>query len=164
MDIVDHLAGRGPMPIKILAHGIGREPSSIYHHVRLLVSVGLVIETGARVENRKSEKLYATPAPRMRVKKALGDRRNKAVMRKIVGALARESERDVVRGLDHPRAKTDGAARNLGFFRLVNRVDRRALERVNALLDEVGEILWRAPAPDGDVVTLTWTIAPLGQE
>lgn len=161
MDIVDHLAGRGPMPIKDLAREIGRAPSSIYHHVRLLLRVGLVVEAGVQVLNRKSERLYATPAPRMRLKRALGDKRHKRVMREIVGALARESERDVARGLDHPRARTDGSARNLGFFRFVNRIDRRSLERVNALLDEIAELVWQAPAPNGEVVTFTWTLAPV---
>jgi predicted transcriptional regulator len=162
MDIVDHLAGRGPTSIKTLAREIGREPSSIYHHLKLLMRVGLVLEAGARVENRKSEKLYATLAPRMRLKKALGDKRNKAVMREIVGALCRESERDFAHGLDHTRAKTDGTVRNLGFFRLVNRVDRPTLNRINALLDEIAELMWQDPDAQGDVVALTWTMAPLG--
>jgi DNA-binding transcriptional ArsR family regulator len=164
MDIVDHLAGRGPTSIKDLAREIGREPSSIYHHVRLLADVGLVIEAGARVENRKSEKLDATPAPRMRLKKALGDKRHKPVMRDIVAALCRESERDFAAGLNHPRARSQGDDRNLGFFRLVNRVDRRTLKRINALLDEVAELLWQDPAEHGDVVALTWTMTPLGTE
>jgi DNA-binding transcriptional ArsR family regulator len=161
MDIVDHLAGGEPKSIKELAREIGRKPSAIYHHLEQLLGVGLIEEAGARVVNRKTERLFRTPAPRMRVKRALGERRNAALMREIVSALNRESDRDFSTGLDHPRMVTQGSLRNLGFFRQVNRPSPQSLARINALLDEIAEILWREPASDAPLVALTWTMAPL---
>lgn len=158
MDIVDHLSGRAPTSIKELANEIGRQASSIYHHVQLLVDVGLVVEAGARVVNRKSEKLYMTTAPRMRVRKALGDKRNADVMRDIVAALCREAERDFSRGLDQ-EGQTQGPHRTLGFFRQVNRTSKVSLKRINALLDEIAEVLWEDPDPEGELVALTWTMS-----
>lgn len=161
MDIVDHLAGAEPKSIKELARAIGRRPSSIYHHIQLLLKAGLIEEAGARVVNRKTEKLFKTPAPRMRLKRALGNERNARVMRDIVGALHRESDRDFAAGLDHPDRNTQGPLRNLGFFRQVNRPSSRSLKRINMLLDEIAEILWNEPDPKGPLIALTWTMAPL---
>lgn len=163
MDIIDHLSGRPPTSIKELASEIGRQASSIYHHVQLLVDVGLVVEGGTRVVNRKSEKLYVTAAPRMRARKALGDKRNAAVMREIVGALCREAERDFSRGLDRG-GPTQGPQRTLGFFRQVSRTSKASLKRINALLDEIAEVLWEDPDPDGELVALTWTMSPLTRD
>jgi predicted transcriptional regulator len=163
MDIVDHLSGRPPASIKELADDIGRQASSIYHHVQLLVDVGLVVEAGTRVVNRKSEKLYATAAPRMRLKKALGDSRNAPVMREVVAALCREAERDFSRGLTQ-KGETQGPHRTLGFYRQVNRVSKSSLKRINALLDEIAEILWQDPDPKGERIALTWMMSPLERD
>lgn len=59
-DMVDRLAGDGPLSVRELARAIGMKPSAIYHHLEQLLAVGLVIESGHRTVNRRQEKLYAT--------------------------------------------------------------------------------------------------------
>ena len=163
-DIVDHLAGRPPMPIRDLATRIGKQPSAIYHHLRQLIDVGLVVETGTQVVNRKSEKLYSTPAPRIRLKKALANRGNADIMSEIAGAMLRQSARDFAAGVTADGAKSDGAYRNLGMFRLINRPSKRSLKRVNALLEEIGEILWEEDEAGEPLVALTWVMTPIGTD
>ena len=160
MDIVDHLAGRGPMSIKQLAQAIGRQPSALYHHLDKLLAVDLVREAGRRVANRKQELLYATPSRRMRLRRALEGGEHGEVMREIVGSLCRQAERDFARGQGKRSASAEGSARNLGFFRLVARPGPARLARINALLEEVGELLWQEEDGDGEVVLLTWVMAP----
>lgn len=163
-DMVDHLSAHGVMSIKELAASIGRKHASIYHHLKLLLDVGLVEETGSRVVNRKNEKLYATPSRRMRLNRALEDRANNEVLHDIVGALCRQTERDFSRGLADPDAYRGGGHQNLRFFRLVNRPTNQSLKEINAKLDEIAEILWRDPDPDSPVVALTWMLTPTGSD
>ena len=160
MDIVDHLAGRGALSIAELAKALGRQPSSLYHHLEKLLQVGMVVETGSRVTNRRSEKVYATPSRRMRLQRALADPANAEVMQDVVQALSRQAQRDFAAGQSLPGACADGAERNLGFFRLVARPDAEALARINGLLAEVGETMWEEAPGDSPAITLTWVMAP----
>lgn len=159
-DIVDQLAGRGPMSIKELATAIGKRPSALYHHIDQLLEVELVREAGARVVNRKQEKLYATPSRRIRLKPALARPENAEVMAEIVSALARQADRDFSKGQYVQDAKVEGVERNLGFFRLVAKPGPEKLARINALLDEIGEIMWEDAEEVFPAVTLTWFMAP----
>lgn len=161
MDIVDHLAGRGAMSIKEIAHAVGKKPSALYHHIEKLLEAGLIREEGSRTVNRRHEKLYATPSRRMRLKKALADPANADVIRRVVGAVARQAERDFARGQVGESALTDGESRNLGFYRMVAKPGPERLARINALLHEVGELLWEESDPDGEAMVLTWVMAPV---
>ena len=62
-------------------------PTEVFvESLRQLIAVELVREAGARVVNRKSEKLYETPSRRMRLRRALEDPANAAIMRRFVEA------------------------------------------------------------------------------
>ena len=161
LDIVDHLAAYGVMAIKELATSIGKKPSAIYHHLKMLEEVGLIHEAGTRVVNRKSEKLYMTPSRRMRLSKALADEANAGVMNDIVSVLCRQTDRDFSRGADGASVRRSGPHQNLRFFRLVNRPSAAGIKEINAKLDEIAEILWREPDPERPMVALTWVMTPL---
>ncbi len=163
-DIVDRLAAAGAMAIKDLADALGAQPSALYHHVQQLLAAGLVVESGYRVVNRRRERLYATPAPRMRFYRALQERRNAPTFRRIVASMARQMARDFRHGIASSRALTAGPARNLGMARLVAYPDRVTLARINSLLEEVTELLWRSPAEGAGPMVFAWTMAPLQHE
>ncbi len=163
-DIVDHLASTGPLSIKELAGQIGMKPSALYHHFEKLLEVKLIREAGTRLVNRKTEKLYATPSRRMRMIKALGDPENAVEMRKIVTALGRRAERDFSIGLDHDKSRTTGPARNLGYYRIANRPDKKTLREVNQKFEEIAELLWRDPDPSQPLLSLVWIMAPIDSD
>lgn len=160
MDLVDHLAGRGPLSVRELAEAVGMQASAVYHHLRQLIAVELVRETGARVVNRKSEKLYETPSRRMRLRRALEDPANAEIMRDFVEALCRQAERDFAGGQKAGGNPVPGPDRSLGFFRLISRPTPDALARLNAALDQLFDILWEEPDPDQPAIALTWILAP----
>lgn len=163
-DIVDRLAASGRMAVKDLARMIGAKPSALYHHVRQLVAVGLVVEAGHRVVRRKREQLYETPSPRMRLYRALQDRRNAPTFKRIVGGVGRQMERDFRRGIASPRTRTSGPYRNLGLFRLVGAPTPATLSEINAHLSEIAELMWQSPAAGTELISLAWTLAPIGKE
>lgn len=164
-EIGDHLAASGPMSIKELAYQIGAQPSALYHHIALMERVGLVVVSGHRVVNRKREALYATPAPRMRLMRALADPAHREIFKDIAGALTRQMDRDFERGLSSERQQVLGPQRNLGFFRLVSAPSAETLEKINALLGEIAELMWESDAKAegaGDHLVLAWTMCPIG--
>lgn len=163
-DIIDHLVGRGPMSIKQLAASLGRQPSSIYYHIDMLQKVGLVIEAGTQVSNRRTEVLYQTPAPRIRLKKAIPNPKNHEAINKMVGVLSRQSQRDFAQGLAHPAMQADGSERNLGFFRLINRPSPESLREINRHLDRIAEILWEERDMNQPLIAFAWTLAPLNEK
>ncbi len=164
-EIADHLASLGPMSIREHAVQIGARPSALYHHIEQLEKVGLVVASGSRIVNRRREMLYTTPAPRMRLIRALADPANREIFKEIVGALTRQMDRDFERGLSSDRRQVLGAGRNLGFFRLVAAPSPETLEKINALLGEIAELLWLSDAKAdgaGDHLAFAWTISPIG--
>lgn len=160
-DIADRLAAGGPMSIKELAEQVGAKPSALYHHIEKLREVGLVVEAGSRVVNRKREQLYTTPAPRMRLLAALASGKHEKGMNGIVAALSRQMARDFKAGARSAVKVVDGADKNCGFFRLVGRPSPAQLARLNACLIEIAEIMWKAENPDAPLLGLGWVMAPL---
>ncbi|MEX2122267.1 MAG: helix-turn-helix domain-containing protein [Woeseia sp.] len=160
-DIVDRLAAGGPMSIKQLAQQTGAKPSALYHHVEKLLGVGLVVDAGRRVVRRRHEQLYATPAPRMRLIKALADGQQPELMAEIVASLTRQMARDFRSAGQSPARVADGEDANYGFFRLVGRPTPAQLARINACLLEIAEVFWNSNEASSPLVGLGWVIAPL---
>lgn len=161
-DIVDRLAASGPMSIKELAMQFGAQPSSLYHHMAILLEAGLVIEAGSRMSGKRRELLYNTPAPRMRLIQALIDDRYRDILIDIGNALTRQMGRDFAGGFAHPDTNHEGQGRNHGFFRLVGRPSPAQIAQINACLAEIGEILWSSSKADEPLIALGWILAPIG--
>lgn len=159
-DIVDHLAAAGPLSIRELADRIGAQPSALYHHLRQLLKVGLVVETGHRVRSRKRETLYNTRAKRMRMHRALEDPGNIDILIGVVGAMSRQADRDFQAGIRSPNARSSGVDRNLAMNRLVGSPTPATLALINAHLDAVSELLFTR-GEGGDRLAFTWVMAPL---
>ena len=144
-----------------LAAQIGARPSALYHHLAMLIEAGWSRRPAPRTVNRKRETLYATPAPRMRLIRALAEGRHQEEL---------DEDR---RRLDPPdgarlprRRQAAGPVRGrrrarYGFFRLLGRPRPKA-GAINARLREIAEILWAGDDPAADPVCLAWVMTPLG--
>lgn len=160
-DLIDRLSAGGEMSVRELAEDMALKPSSLYHHLRKLLAVGLVEAATTRRVNRRNEQLYRTVAPRMRLRQALAEPSCHAAMGRMAAALARQADRDFASGLADPDARIDGPARNLGVFRLVGQPAPEALARINAHLDAIAELMWDARCADAPMLSLAWTMAPI---
>lgn len=160
-DIVDRLVASGPLSIKQLAATIGAEPPALYHHIRKLLAVGLVVEAGSRVVRRKREQLYATPGRRMRLSRALDDPANRELFIQVAASLSRQMDRDFRRGSAASAAVTQGPGKTLGFSRLIGAPGPEGLATINRKLEEIADILWSSSDGGGEVVCLSWVLAPI---
>jgi hypothetical protein len=121
----------------------------------------LLVRAGTRIVNRRRETIYATPAPRMRLMRALADPANKPAMEKVGAALARQFQRDLNGGLKSPASRTGGRTRNHGFFRLVGAPGPDGMARINQHLNHIAEILWASAGIKGELVAVGWMMAPV---
>jgi DNA-binding transcriptional ArsR family regulator len=162
-DMLARLAASGPLSIRELAEQVGARPTALYHHLEKLVAVGLVVEAGTRVRNRRREQLYETVAHRLRLARAHRDPAHAESVARIVAAQTRQLSRDFRLGQASPARLDDGDARNLTFFRLVGRPSPGQLARINACLGEITELLWEADDGDAEPVVFGCVLAPVGK-
>jgi DNA-binding transcriptional ArsR family regulator len=162
-DILDRLTASGPASVREIARMIGAQPSALYHHVKQLLALGLVVPAGHRVVRRKREALYATPAPRMRWIKALAEPRHRELFVEIAAAMCRQLNRDFGDGSRSDRARASGPARNWSVARLVGAPTPRTLARINRHLAAIAELLWSSPADGANIISFGWVMAPVGK-
>lgn len=62
LELVDAFRRLGPCSIADIAVALDRPADGLYHHLRLLLRAGLLIEAGSRRTHRQNEKLYALAA------------------------------------------------------------------------------------------------------
>jgi DNA-binding transcriptional ArsR family regulator len=160
-EILDWLCSSGPQSVSDLASALNRKPSSLYHHIELMMQVGLVEEAGTRTVYRRTEKLYATPSRRMRLKRALADGDHDDLMEQTVASMTKQFRKDFSAGLDDEHARRTGQFRDLGFYRFVGRPSREGLKAINDHLDAIADILWTDQDPERPAVALGWVMAPL---
>lgn len=161
LEIIDRLVAAGPLSAKDLARLVGAQPSALYHHLRQLMEVGLVVEAGYRVVRRRREVLYMTRAPRIRLFRALRDPNNAREMTKITATMTRQMSRDFRRGIKSPAARPSGTLQNLGFMRLLASPSPATLRRINQYLAEIGELLFTSTDARYEPLSLAWIMAPV---
>ncbi len=159
--IGDLLSIKGPMSVKEIAVALGQRPSALYHHINKAVNVGLIVEAGSRVVNRRKEFLYDTPAVKMRFGFSVADKKQRKLWRKIQTAHSRQSDRDFTKALTEADIVDDGPQRNLRTFRLVGTPDPDALAEINQKIEEIGELMWQSAGQDNPLIAITCVVAPL---
>jgi len=154
-DMLARLAACGPLSIRELAEQVGARPTALYHHLEKLLEVGLVVEAGSRLRNRRREQL--------RLSRAHRDPKHAAAVADIVSAQTRQLARDFRGGQISSARADDGDERNLTFFRLVGRPSAQQLGRINACLVELTELMFEANQPGAEPVVLGCVLAPVGK-
>jgi predicted transcriptional regulator len=160
-EIIDHVATLGPIGVRDLARVLGRRTTAVYYHVQKLERVGLL---RARLEpSRHSRRVavYETITPRVRLARAAYKPANRGRLSKAARSAAVQSARDYAAGFRARAWKLEGPERNHWFFRVVTSPAPRRLARINALLNELAELVWTADARPGPRLSVTWFLAPL---
>jgi len=157
-EIVDTLDAAGPCSVARLAQLVGRPADSLYHHLRRLVRVGLVVEE-RRKEGRHVFAVYRLGVRPLKLRYAAPARSGDVVG--VVGAAHRLAWREFRNAIGGDDAVTAGPRRTLWGARAKGWLDAESLARVNRLLGEAIELV-RAGVPErGRVpVSVSFLLAP----
>jgi hypothetical protein len=160
-EIVDVLAATGIRTVAEIASMLGRSTHSLYHHVRVLERVGLMLNMGMERRNRRDETLYTTPGRRLRIHRDPGSPAFRRNMRGLVAGMLRLTERDFVRELAR-RAYTKVTSINLSAGRIKGKLTAGQLREVLRLVGRLYDLLGNHPQQTvGTLHALTMVIAPL---
>jgi len=160
-DIVDRLSAIGPCTVAALADALGYRPTALYQHLAALQRVGLVTSQAARGGRGRPATQYRMIAPLVRWSRAPHQRANRAPMARAARALATRAAKDYARGFDVPHWTLEGPGRNHWVFRLVARLSKRRLARINRLLDEVARLAYTPDPDSGPLVSVACLLAPI---
>ena len=160
-EIVYALSGTAIRTVAEIASMLGRSTHSLYHHVRALERVGLVLNVGTERRNRRDEALYAAAGRRLRIHRDPGSPTFQRSMRGLVGGMLRLTERDFVRELAR-RAVTRVTSTNLSAGRMKGRLTTGQLREVLRLMRRLYDLLGNHPEQTvGTMHALTMVIAPV---
>jgi predicted transcriptional regulator len=161
LEMIGELKASGPCSIRQLAERMDRAADGLYHHVRVLLRAGVLVQSGERKVGRRIEAVYALAADRIGGKV----RRNSAASReaaiRAAGAVARLAMRELtaaVRAGDvgeslRPKARA---------MRQKTWLTDESLHELLRLLTKVEELLARsAVRKQGRPYSLTTILAPL---
>lgn len=159
-EIVDLLSATGMQSISDIAALLGRSPHSLYHHIRALLRVGLVLKMGVRKKGRRNEVLYAAPGRRIRVRTDLESPVFLRNMRRHLSSMLRITERDFRRRLERPREVRTIPSVNFSIGRVKGRLTDPQIREVHRLMKRLWQLMTPAQT-EGTLHALTMVIVPL---
>jgi len=140
LEIIGHFIAPGGMSIAEVAERMGRPPTSLYYHFRLLENVGLLKRVGSRPSGKRSEVLYEPVAERIGIPATRDSKENNREVLQAVAAAFRMAERDMEEALSSGIAKSDGRFRNFLATRFHCRLPKKSLARINSHLRAIDKI------------------------
>ena len=167
LEILGQFTSPGGMSIADIAARMGRPPSALYYHVRVLERVGLLQKAGTRPGEKRPETLYEPVAPRIAVSSTSATAADLRAAVKTMSAAFRMAERDLEAALSSGDARPEGRERNLFATRMHCRITRSTLAEINKHLRAIEGILMRQSRrrrlpPDADqYCSLTLALLPL---
>ena len=160
LELVEALMSEQPATVEDLARFLGREPSSLYYHLRPLLEVGLVEEAGERPSARRPAKLYRLPASRLEVDPEDTSPEAMEVRRKMVRAVMTKALQRQEAALDDPDLVLGGRRPTVVHSLRIARLRPRGHERVVRKLRELNALLAEEHDPDGEAFALTFQLSP----
>jgi len=160
-EILDVLAGLPPSSVASIAEALGRPADSLYYHLRVLLKVGLVLAAGRRSGRGRSDALYRTVSPELRLAYDPASPANASRVQKAVGSMLRLGARDFRRGFTEGVA-VSGPRRELWAARRTGWLSPADYGRVNRLLLEIAALLQGSRrGPRKRLSAVTFLLVPL---
>lgn len=162
-EILDAVAANGPCTVLWLGAFLGRKPDSLYHHVRVLRRVGLLLETLSPNFQGRATAVYDVPGRPIFLRYELGDPRKVRAVTAYAGSALRIAHRRFAQGFksDHPVVR--GPARNLWAARWRGWLTPTELEKANVLLTRLAALARGGGSHRGGeahLYDITWVLSP----
>ena len=158
-EIIDALGSAGPITVSELGELLARSADSLYPHLRKLLRVGLVVESGQRREGRHVAALYDLPARPLKIDYSTLGR--SPTLLKVVGGAVRLGLRDYENALQDDAVNPAARIRQVRGGRVKGWLNPKELRELNALLNRAEEILHSGtPGESRKAYSLSYVMAP----
>lgn len=158
--IIQRLEGDKEATARELALRIGRPPTSLYHHLKQLLDIGLVRVVGERKGLRRPEAVYALLADEYTTIDAVKTSAGKQAYARSTSRIAEAAARALSGAVEADNARFLGAARNTRARFFMARANREKLTRINTLIDELEAMLLDGKPEDGEEIMFTFLMSP----
>jgi DNA-binding transcriptional ArsR family regulator len=162
-EIVDALEISGPTTVAALGAMLHRAPDSLYHHIKILLRVGLIRKVKTRPTAFTRQAVYGLPGRRMRMVYDLENRVTTEAVNAVVRSMSRISYRDFERATNRGEATVDGPRRNLRGARMKGMLDAAQIKEINRLYERIVAIMAAPPRDRGQAKlhAITFLMSPL---
>lgn len=158
LEVVDAVRVIGPASIAEIGQFLGRAPDSLYYHVRKLLKVGLLIESGSRKTRRRDEAMYRTPARRIRTPLDPENPKKSSQVARVYAALLRLTDRDFKAAAKRGAITSTGPKRNARHGRVKAWLNEAELREIHTHLDGILEVFERERPKGGAAARKLYSI------
>lgn len=159
-ELIDILAGMGPVSVAEIAATLGRPADALYFHLRALKRAGLVEQVGYRSRGGRQEALFRTIAPELRLQYEPRNPVNRQGITDIVSSMLRLGIRDFRRAFQRGDAMVTGNCRELWALRKAGRLSLAQIRDINRSIEQLVRHLKR-PQGKGRLYGITVLLTPL---
>ncbi len=164
IELVGALQTRGPSSIRELADELGRPADGLYHHLRILLKAGLVVETSRRKVGRRSEAVYGLVAPRIGGALDSASPRGKAAVIRAGTAAVRLAAREFAAAIEADAVSCTDGLPNTRTSRQRTWLTDDGLRRLHRLLSQIERLLANEnERKQGRLHSLTIVLTPLSK-
>jgi predicted transcriptional regulator len=160
-EIIDVLEQMGTVSVAELAKALGRAPDALYFHLHALTRAGLVRNAGSRSRGGRTEALYCTTAPELKLQYEPENEANRNAVSSIVASMLRLTMRDFRRSFRPGNVCVSGPGRELWAARKVGRPSRTQLSALNTGIAGLLHGLAAKGAPNGRLYAVTVVLTPI---
>jgi DNA-binding transcriptional ArsR family regulator len=161
-EIVDVLPRMGTVSVAELASALGRPADSLYHHLRILKRVGLVLSAGSRRVKGRRETLFRAIAPEMSLCYELGRKGNGSQINAIIASMLRLGIRDFRNSFETADASVSGLQRELWALRKTGWLSKVQIAELNRYIEKLAKVI-ASPERKGRLYAVTIVLAPLAR-
>lgn len=161
--IIQALQHLGPTPVSVLGPRIGKKSNSLHYHIRELIRLGMLRQTGTQRSGARTEAIYDVVADRFVGEDLRRKRELQKATNDTVASLLRTAARDFANASDRADALAEkGKERNIFAQRFAARLTDEQLCEVNECLTRVEQIFTsNIGSEDGRMCALTAVLTPL---
>lgn len=160
IELLEALMSEQPATVEELGRHLGRDPKTLYHHLRPLVRAGLVEEAGERPTSKRPAAVYRLPAERLELDPKATSRAAREERKKIARSILRSVTNLQERAIDDPKSVLGGRRRSVILGHRVARLTPKGLERFNAKMRELYELVGELHDERGEPFAVTLSLAP----
>ena len=160
-EIVDVLERMGTVSVAELAAAVGRPADALYFHLRALSRAGLVRTAGLRSRGGRSEALYCTAAPELKLQYEPENEANRKAVTAIIASMLRLTMRDFRHSFRPGNVCVSGPGRELWAARKVGRLSSKQLGALNTGIAGLLDRLATKSTQKGRLYAVTVVLTPI---